>query len=201
MAQYQYFPTPVKFVRENPKEYIIPDCLAACKILWDKGIVTTQCSNYEDANCRWILIDSRCLSVENRKRLYDGINSRTYGFGIVEDNHNPVLRVECIGKQAQIDLCKLAESLSLQDIMEFKTVEEYLDLYKRTDGEWIVLPTGDIQPQYNSSLVNASLADALTANDDWKLYIERERRIYNNKDALNHHLDYLAKIERTSKKI
>ena len=51
MPRYQYSQTPTRLVKENPEEYIIPDCLEACKILWDKGIDTVECSNfYDDVN-------------------------------------------------------------------------------------------------------------------------------------------------------
>ena len=76
MAQYQYSLVDVQYVKQNPEEFIIPDCLDACKILWEKGIDTTQCSNFEDKNCRWIEIDVACLSKENYNYLYNMINSK-----------------------------------------------------------------------------------------------------------------------------
>ena len=201
MAQYQYSLVDVQYVKQNPEEFIIPDCLDACRILWEKGIDTTQCSNFEDKNCRWIEIDVACLSKENYNYLYNMINSKVEGFSLGGMTHYPRIYVNKTGMEANLRLCELANSLLLQDTKQFITVEEYLDSYKRRNGEYTTLPTGVVQRQYNPMLINATLADALEANNDWNLYIESEGRIYNNEDALNHHLDYLEKLQKIGKKM
>ena len=67
MPRYQYGLVNIEYVKEEPEEYIIPDCIDACRLLWDKGINTAQCSNLEDKNYRWIEIDARGLSDEKYK--------------------------------------------------------------------------------------------------------------------------------------
>ena len=48
-TRYQYMPTSVEEVMKNPEEFIIPECMECCKLLWSKGIDTRQCGNYDDA--------------------------------------------------------------------------------------------------------------------------------------------------------
>lgn len=198
MPKYQYGLVDAKYVKENPDEYIIPDCIVACKILWDKGINTAQCSNLEDKNYRWIEIDTLGLSDENKKIIYDLINDREDGYGIGGMTHNPRLFVYCEGVEASKKLCQLASVFVLQDTMDYSTVEEYLDDYKRKDGEYINLNTGAVIRDYNPKLVSATLSDALTFNNDWNLYVEEEQRIYHSVDALESHKNYLEQTNKAN---
>lgn len=195
MPKYQYGLVDVKYVKENPEEYIIPDCIDACKILWGKGINTAQCSNLEDKNYRWIEIDTLGLSDENKKIIYDLINAKEEGFSIGGMTHNPRLFVYGEGVEASKALCQLASVFVLQDTMEYSTTEEYLDNYKRKDGEYVITDTGVIIRDYNPKLVSTTLSDALTFNDDWSLYVEEERRIYHSIDALESHMNYIEQLK------
>lgn len=196
MPKYQYGLVNVKFVKENPEEYIISDCIDACKILWNKGIDTVQCSNFEDINYRWIEIDTLSLSDENKKMIYDLINENVEGFAVGGMTHNPRLYVRSEGFEASETLCQLASMFVLQDTMKYSTIEEYLDDYKRKDGEYKILDTGILIRDYNPKLVSATLEDALTSNDEWNLYIEEEGRIYHDVDALESHLKYIEQMKK-----
>lgn len=196
MPKYQYSLVDIKYVKENPEEYIIPDCIDACRILWSKNISTIQCSNLDDLNYRWIEIDSVGLSEENKKILYDKINSKEDGFSLGGLTHNPRIYVGDVGVEANRRLCSLAEMLLLQDTIDFSTVEEYLDDFKRTDGEHIILPTGEIIRNYNPQFEDATLKDALDANDAWILFIMEEGRVYYNRDALDTHINYLNQLNK-----
>ena len=63
-TMYQYRPISTEYVMENPEQFIIPECIECCKLLWSKGIDTYQCGNYEDPieNGFWIEIDTSSLS-------------------------------------------------------------------------------------------------------------------------------------------
>ena len=196
MPKYQYGLVNVEFVKENPEEYIIPDCIDACKILWDKGIDTVQCSNLEDINYRWIEIDTLGLSVENKTIIYDLINANKEGFAVGGMTHNPRLFVHCEGFEASEKLCQLASVFVLQDTIKYSNIEEYLDDYKRKDGEYKILDTGILIRDYNPKLVSATLEDALASNEDWDLYIEEEGRIYHSVAALESHLKYLEQTKK-----
>ena len=199
-TRYQYGLTPTMLVKENPEEYIIPDCLEACRILWEKGIDTTQCSNYEDHNYRFIEIDIATLSKENSSFFYEHYNNGEAGFSIGGMTHNPRIHVDCEGEEAKTRLCELAQMFSLQDTNEYWTVEDYLDSYRRTNGKYIVLEDGNVQRDINPEYANATLADALDARDEWELYVEEEGRIYSSREALEKHHEYLERKKNESVK-
>ena len=200
MPRYQYGLVNIEYVKEDPEEYIIPDCIDACRLLWDKGINTAQCSNLEDKNYRWIEIDTRGLSDENIKIIYDLINAKADGFSVGGMTHNPRLFVHCEGAEASKALCQLASVFVLQDTMDYSTIEEYLDNYKRSGGEYMILDTGVIIRDYNPRLVSATLADALTFNDEWKLYVEEEGRIYHSVAALEAHMNYVKQLNKANER-
>lgn len=191
--KYEYSLTPIRYVKENPEEYIIPDCLDACKILWEKGIDTTQCSNYQDHNSRYIEINITTLSEENYNFFKEKVNNHEEGFYIEPTQHYPRISVNCEGEEARTRLCELASMFFLQDTNEYMTAEDYLDSYRRTNGQYILLETGESQRDINPEYANATLADALDARDDWELYIEEEGKIYYNQEALKKHHEYLER--------
>lgn len=198
ISKYEYPPTNINFVKENPEEYIIPDCLEACKILWGKGIITNQCSNYDDT-FRYIEINSLTLSDENKKIIYDMVNSGELGFmignGLIHpQDHEPRIYTEKVGVEASEELCRMADILKLQDTKEFMTSDAYLDDFKRRGGEYTYDSYGNVYREYNPAYVNATLEDALTVNEDWDLFIAEEGKIYFTKEALEYHYEYLKKL-------
>ena len=70
-SQYDYQPSEVEFVMEHAEQFIIPECIECCRILWSKGIDTFQCGNYNDIieNGFWVEIDTESLSEENKNIL------------------------------------------------------------------------------------------------------------------------------------
>ena len=65
--QYEYQEVDVEEVIKNPEEYIIPECLEACKTLWSKNIETAMCANYHDSTDLFIGLVDDGLSDENKK--------------------------------------------------------------------------------------------------------------------------------------
>lgn len=63
---YQYSVVNMEFVLKEPEEYIIPENLEACKLLWSKNIFTMMCNNYENDDS-WITLLE--LSPENKKKF------------------------------------------------------------------------------------------------------------------------------------
>ncbi len=61
----------IEEVVANPDEYIVPECLEACKSFWDKNIFTASCSNRDEKKnkdgkvLKYIMVSS--LSDENLK--------------------------------------------------------------------------------------------------------------------------------------
>ena len=53
---------------------------------------------------------------------------------------------------------------------------------------------------HNPRLVSATLADALTFNDEWKLYVEEEGRIYHSVAALEAHMNYVKQLNKANER-
>jgi uncharacterized protein YaaN involved in tellurite resistance len=75
--QYNHTAEDTLKVYKNPEEYIIPEELPACKMLWDRGIETYMCGNYDDKEYqgRWIGISADSLNEEN-KFIFDELIKR-----------------------------------------------------------------------------------------------------------------------------
>lgn len=77
----------IEIVVSNPDEYIVPECLDACKSFWNKNIFTASCSNrYEkkdkDGNItKYIMFNN--LSNENIKRFNELVKSNPNNYRAV----------------------------------------------------------------------------------------------------------------------
>ena len=75
---YQYSAVDMNFVYANPEEFIIPENLEACKLLWSKNIFTVMCNNYDNDNS-WITISK--LDESNQKLFEELCKSNPENFG------------------------------------------------------------------------------------------------------------------------
>ena len=75
---YQYSAVDMKTVMSNPEEFIIPENLEACKLLWSKNIFTKMNNNY-DNDYSWITISR--FSPENQQ-LFDALSAYDNRFGL-----------------------------------------------------------------------------------------------------------------------
>ncbi len=75
---YQYSQIDVAQVMKNPTEFIIPENLEACKLLWSKNIFTKMCNNYDNRNS-WITINT--FSPENQE-LFESLSAIDNRFGL-----------------------------------------------------------------------------------------------------------------------
>jgi len=190
---------------ENPEQFIIPECIEACKLLWSKGIDTYQCGNYEDIPEKgfWIEIDTNSLSNENLQILNEMSRSdnRVYYSEGLQEQHNYIIRVNRINNSnPSQELCEIAENLLLQDTMFYMTDEDLLDRYKRVGGEGKVDEYGNVYYDINPKRQNATLAEALSQIDHPELYVVNEGRLYRNHHALNVHFNYLNEIKKSGNK-
>lgn len=101
-----------QIVEENPRRWIIEECIPACQILWSKNIYTFMCSDQLDANA-WIELIIDNLSSENLeileqiKREYDCYQ---YHKGCIN------ISVKGMGKSAQNELLNIANRFLMQDV-------------------------------------------------------------------------------------
>ena len=58
-------------VEQQPKKYIIEECIPACQELWSKNIYTFMVSDHLNENVSWIEVIFESLSEENKKILQE----------------------------------------------------------------------------------------------------------------------------------
>ena len=101
-----------QMVEEEPRRWIIEECVPACQILWDKNIYTFMCSDGIDFDA-WIELELECLSPENRAILEE-IRQEYVCYQYHEGCLN--ISVPGKGKKAQEELIKIANRFKMQDV-------------------------------------------------------------------------------------
>lgn len=189
-TQYQYSYVEMEYVINNPNEYIIPQCLPACKILWNKNIETFMVSNNEDDHLYVLLTniseDNKNLLnhlIQEDSRYYFDYYRKTYGF-----------KVEGIDNSAASELSTLANQLKIQDTLRFKSSEKFLSDFKTSGGKMETDEYGHIIRQENPELSNVTLEEALRRTGKQQLYVEQENRVYESAMYLQWHQRYLESI-------
>ena len=197
---YQYTPVSTEYVMKNPEQYIIPECLDCCKLLWSKGIDTYQCGNYDDCDLNgfWVEIDSYSLSNENMNLLRELsiVDNRVFFSEGLQGQHNFIIRVAKNSFNPSLELCDIADNLVLQDTNLYSNIEDLLDQYKRVDGECVVDRYGNVSFDINPERAGATIDDVLNSIEHPELYVASEGRLYKNQHALNVHMNYLSQIEK-----
>ena len=183
-TRFNYTATDLVQVINNPEEFIIPEILPACKLLWEKGIETYMCGNYEDTDGRWIMLAN--VQEENQKIIEElMLNDSRYSF-----NHHYVLRVPFSKNEIQ-ELCDLVEPLVHQDTIRYKTSTEFLDSYKKTGGELYNDEYRQIKRRYNPLYEKATLEEALLATGKINLYDAELDRVYDDKIFYEWHKNFV----------
>ncbi len=101
-----------EMVEENPRRWIIEECVPACEILWDKNIYTFMCSDDLDRDA-WIELEIECLSPENK-----GILEQIKREYVCYQYHEGCINISVPGKgrKAQEELIKIADRFVMQDV-------------------------------------------------------------------------------------
>lgn len=185
-TRYQYSYVELEKVMSNPTEYIIPQCLPACRSLWSKNIETFMVSNNDD-NDLYVLLTNvspenmavfREMQKQDPRFIYDGYRS-TIGIAVKGNDSNAMYELE-----------RLTEVFSVQDTMRFKTAEDYLESYKYTDGKMTIADDGTIHRAKNPELENITLQEALKRSGKESLYVASEGRVYESHMYLSWHRRY-----------
>lgn len=206
MSRYEYPEVNIDAVMNNPEEFIIPECLEACKSLWSKNIPTRMCSNYSFDSYIWI--DFVLTSDQNIELFYElakndnhyAIDGRLHAFRVCSNLK---------GIDAVQELVRLVDVFAVQDVtkIDYQTAEDFLDQYKHfsvTDSDERNILTSDcygrIHAAYNPDKKDATLEEALIAKNKIELYIPEENRVYKNKRALDWHIRYIKSQQNTKTK-
>lgn len=186
-SKYNYTYVPLEYVINEPDEYIIPECIEACKAFWDKNIETFMVSNYDD-NTLYVLIMN--ISKENEDIVKNMMEEDSrYFYDAYRDTYG--IRVNGMSKGDSFELLTLVDVFKMQDTTRYQSEEEYLCEYKKTGGEMYIDDEGRILTKENPLLKDATITEALSATNCNNLYIKEEGRIYENELFLSWHLKYL----------
>lgn len=189
-TRYNYSYVDLEIVMLDPEEYIIPECLPACRALWDKNIETFMVSNNDDDDLYVLFVN---VSEENKKILKElqEIDSR-YFFSEFRNAFG--IRVDGKDSNSMVELEKLTEVFNLQDTFRYQSEESFLVEYKRIGGKLIVHDDGTIHSDINPELENVSLEEALEKTGKKFLYVPEEGRIYTSVMYLDWHQRYRKSI-------
>lgn len=125
---YQYSVVDMKFVMNDPEEYIIPENLEACKLLWSKNIFTMMCNNYDNVNS-WITLN--CLSEENKK-IFDEMAAIDERFGSTWGGFGFRIPIKPKPGADTFEAFKeLIDLFPMQDVQKdgYMTAEEFMTFY------------------------------------------------------------------------
>lgn len=185
-GRYQYPYVELEDVMANPEEYIIPQCLPACRALWDKNIETFMVSNNDDEDLYVLLtnVSDENMAIFNQMKqqdprfVFDGYRN-TIGIAVKGNNDS-----------SMHELQGLTEVFRIQDTLRFQTAEDFLESYKHTGGEMTIADDGTIHRNINPALANITLQEALEKSGKSGLYIAEEGRVYESIMYLNWHKKY-----------
>ncbi len=201
MNNYEYPEVDMDIVLANPEIFIIPECLEACKILWSKNIETRMCSNYSFDTHYWIDFD--LISDENKK-LFERLCKDDPRYCIDRRIHSHRISSRLQKEEAAQELIELASIFSTQDVhkVNYYTEEQFLNRYKHFSANdqderniFTVDEYGRLHTALNPDKANATLEEALLAENMSELYVPEEGRIYKTKRALEWHNHYLESLQ------
>ena len=149
-------------VEANPEKYIMPECLPACKVLWEKNIYTYMVSDSVDFEA-WIEVKMSALSPENLEYL---LSLEAQGVHLFRGYHEGTIQigVGCFGEKAQRALLEIANGFKMQDVQ------------RGYDLGYVGLEEGLFLTGCIKEIPNPKYIDPMTVpeNERWKLLLESE---------------------------
>lgn len=200
-----------KSVEEEPRRWIIEECVPACEILWSKNIYTFMCSDPLDKNA-WIELEIECLSDEN-KAILEQIKCEYPCY----QYHKGCLNIPVKGKgiKAQEELIRIAERFVMQDVpkkyatYDMDTIYMKCGCYKDIENpDYIPLELqlanftlGDWDAELQDPIIRVLDRDKIVKSDDEYIYDIGAIKdadtgiIYVNEFHYNKHLRYLESLK------
>lgn len=195
ITKYNYSYVELEEVIFNPEEYIIPQCLPTCKVLWEKNIETFMVSNNENDHLYVLLTN---ISEQNEAKMEQLLqNDKRFFFDDYRSTYG--IKVDGFDEKAMVELLSLTQVFEMQDTKRFMDIDAYLNSFRRTGGELYVESDGTIHRKENPKLVDVSLVDVLKLECKESLYIEEEGRIYESPMYLSWHNRYKKYLKEISR--
>lgn len=188
--QYMYGYVELEEVVKNPEEYIIPQCLPACEVLWNKNIETFMVSNNDDDHLYILLFN---ISEEN-KMLLDQLIQKNSKYFFDDYKKAYGFKADGIDDNSVKELISLASQLRPQDTLRYQSSKQFLESFKRTNGKLTIDDYGYIIIQENPELANITFEEALKMSGKEQLYIKEEDRVYESAMYLNWHKRFLSMV-------
>lgn len=188
---YQYSAIDMKVVMSNPEEFIIPENLEACKLLWSKNIFTKMNNNY-DNDYSWITINT--FSPENQE-LFKSLSTNDNRFGLTYGGIGfKIPIVPGKGNDTFEAFKELIDLFPMQDVQKdgYMTTEEFMIYY--TDCYRM-----DYTPEYKelTSRMMSPDGDVLLYSRDFEQYmsingIRRRIRVFDSSKMTKSLEQYIA---------
>lgn len=168
--------SPQEEVEKNPEQYIIQECLPACKELWGKNIYTFMVSDHLNAGMCWIEIIADSLSEEN-KDIYSGLS----GDDVIKFSyHNGTVNfgVRCVGKEGQRRLLELSQKFQMQDVplnQAYISPQDFLMEYCNCYEEY---PNPNYKPMvapWEAGIQIEKMADYMEKYEQWQESAESQQ--------------------------
>lgn len=165
-------------VETHPERYILPECIPACKALWDKNIYTFMTSNHGDIYSRWVQFAQDDLSPENHA-LFEKLAAKQPANYHLKDNYRSnvfTVVVEGTGEPAGDELLSLVADFQMQDVPEgvaYLSLEDFLILYDNCYDE---VPNPNYRPMQHPALLQEKVnaAEYLKLDKEYEEWLNSE---------------------------
>ncbi len=187
--------SPMEAVEQNPRQFIIEECVPACQILWSKNIYTFMVSDHLNEGVCWIEIIADSLSDENKNIFLnlagDDIIKFAYHSGCLN------FGVKCVGKKAQERLAEIASGFAMQDVPYKQGYIMQQEFLINHCGCYDEVPNPDYIPMaapWDAEIHVEQIADYMEKYEEWEASNKSKEsiRIYNPNNATKSLPDYLG---------
>ena len=186
----------MEIVEQNPRVFIMEECIPACEELWKKNVYTFMVSDYLNEGECWIEVVIDNLSDENKEILFQlsgsDIRRRDYHRGCM------IFGVNKVGKEGQERLLELAQKFQMQDvpyIEAYITLPEYLiqrGCYKEVENPDYV----EMKAPWTLNLPVDQLGKKIIEYDDWLASSQSSKtiKVFDSTKVIKPLDEYLSEI-------
>lgn len=170
--------SPQEEVENNPKKFIIEECIPACLELWKKNIYTFMVSDYLNEGVCWIEVVADSLSDENKKIYMDLSGDDIIKFSYHQGSFN--FGVNSVGKEGQLKLLAIAQKFQMQDVPINQAYLTPTDFLMNRCGCYEDYPNPNyrtMEAPWTLSLPMNELMNYMKKYDEWENSIESKKTL------------------------